>query len=319
VNKVVTSNTDYDTFRQQVEGLLNPVPHNNIGGDFATNCAPNDNLYFLHQSYVDYMWVQWQAKNGQAFNGNGASASAQCQGLPYTVNQVLDHTSLCYEYAPLTNENLASDQLPSYTVAKPVPGVQVVSIPANNTVRCSSQDRQNLNVLRYADETPASWCQASGIDVNYVRGLENTYRGVHDQLNNIKGYTSPCGLWTRSSLSQPLTTSTQSFYCDVPSFGRMQIATSTGGASTQAVTGPNPAQLISNVHGAASLTSGDVSLPADSYRAQVQSIVGPSAFPGAGTMESITGMENFNAGSSVKASVVVTLASAMVMMVVMGV
>ena len=306
VNRVITSTSDYDTFRTTVESMLHPTPHNNIGGDMSQMHSPNDVIFFLHHGYIDFMWSQWQRRNGLSYAGD---RSTQLRGLPYTVDQVMDHTKLCYSYDDLSDQDLAVDTLPPSLVQRPSGDnrpeyVTVIPIPTDENTRYSARDRSLLNILRYPDQIPDAWFQMNSIDIGRARGYEDDYRNIHRRLNEIKGYISPCCLWKRASLCQGYVGKTKQFCCDVPGFGRMQIGYHNN----------DPRQCLSDVQARATYTNGDVQLPPDSYRAQVQSIVGASAFDGAGSMKPVVNMDMFGGSSQLESKAVmkgVTLAAAL--------
>jgi hypothetical protein len=290
VNRVVTSSADYDTFRSRLENVLHPHPHNNIGGDFATMASPNDVLFFLHHGYIDYIWSRWQQRNGFDFNGAGANRMEPLRSLTgYTVDSVMDHRKLCYDYADLAEADLAEDKLPPPAVPRPSDGqhpdkVNVVEIPADENARWSSRDRTNLNALRFPNQISDAWCTMNHADVTVVRKYEDEYRNVYRQLNSIKGYLSPCCLWKRNSLCRPLVGKVQKFCVDVHGYGRMEIGYDE----------PDPRQCLANVCQRAEYTNADVELPPESYRAEVQKLVGASAFDGAGSMKPITDMDSLS-------------------------
>jgi len=299
VNLVVTSSPDYDTFRIKVEGVLHPPVHNNMGGDMEQMYSTNDPIFWAHHGYVDYMWTEWQKQHGDDFGGagpDGATVSPQDQfpNLPYKVSDVLNCADLCYSYDDLQSSQLGDSQVPPPDVtappsnAKPA-NTQVIPIPDNDDERFSATDRTNLNVLRYPDPTSDAWLQMNKLDVPTIRSHEADCRNAITKLNGILGYVSPCALYHRPSLCAMIvqTSKAASTFCvDVQGYGRIQIGYTTA---------TNPYQVYSDVKKKAQYCSSNIELPPTAYMSQVESVVGKSAFDGAGTVPTqITNMDQIS-------------------------
>jgi len=69
-----------DTFRNRVEGWLDPAPtggrplpqlHNRVhvwvGGDMAPGSSPNDPVFYLNHCNVDRIWEAWMARHGRSY------------------------------------------------------------------------------------------------------------------------------------------------------------------------------------------------------------------------------------------------------------
>jgi hypothetical protein len=289
INKIVVTSGDYDTFRTRVETVVHPTPHVNIGGDLSEMHSPNDPLFWSHHAYMDYIWVQYQKRKGSGFGGpsdQGGSASKAdgLQHLPsaYKVQDVLDHRTLCYDYADLLDSDIEDRPLPPSTVEKPEGDkkpdrVTVDKIPDGDD-RYSSKDRSYLNGIRYPDEADEEWCRRNKYDVQKVRQYEQEYKKVYKDLNQIQGYVSPCSLYKRPALCAPLIKKKQKLYCDVPDYGRVNVDYSTD---------VDPYQAFSNVKQRVEYCTPNVELPADKYRSQVENLTGANAFSGAGSLKSI--------------------------------
>jgi len=261
-------------------------------------------LFWSHHAFIDMVWTKWQKRNGYDYSGPGANRNAATPGMAYTVDQVMDHRKLCYEYADLADADLAGDQLPPPQVQRPSAGarpdmVEVASIPTDENARWGARDRSNLNGLRFPEQIPDSWLSMNKIDVRTCRGYEDEYRTVYRQLNSIKGYLSPCCLWKRASLCRGLVGKIKKFCVDVDGVGRMEIS----------YQDTDPAQCLSNVRCRAEYTSPDVELPPEAYRSEIQKLVGASAFDGAG-MKLVTDMDHLAGASKAAAGVLGAAAAA---------
>jgi tyrosinase len=78
------------------------------GGDLSDMASPNDPLFFLHHSMVDYVWMQRQQYTGHngAFGGRHrgrrATASDELRPFRVTVEETFDYQRLCYDYQPFS-------------------------------------------------------------------------------------------------------------------------------------------------------------------------------------------------------------------------
>ncbi|RKP25486.1 hypothetical protein SYNPS1DRAFT_3983, partial [Syncephalis pseudoplumigaleata] len=95
---------DYNQFRLRLEGPHGNV-HNGINGEFAAMRSPDDPIFWLHHSFVDKLWADWQAlksSNFRSYNGkndDGKTAKVTDKlAYGYTVEDVLDTRNLCYTY-----------------------------------------------------------------------------------------------------------------------------------------------------------------------------------------------------------------------------
>jgi hypothetical protein len=106
IKSAVFTATTYDQFRISLEGPHGNV-HNGINGQFASMRSPDDPIFWLHHSFVDKLWSDWQNLRPANFrsyggrNGDGSTArSTDNLDYGYTVNDVFDTRNLCYTYAP---------------------------------------------------------------------------------------------------------------------------------------------------------------------------------------------------------------------------
>ncbi|KXN73522.1 Di-copper centre-containing protein [Conidiobolus coronatus NRRL 28638] len=108
VQSIIDSKEEYYNFRSSIEGNPHGLPHSYIGSggtDFGTLHSPADPIFYLHHTFIDNMWYQWQSKKESRFNeyndryGN-LSKNDKLVGLEGTVGDVLDSRkgSLCYKY-----------------------------------------------------------------------------------------------------------------------------------------------------------------------------------------------------------------------------
>ncbi|KAI9227956.1 MAG: hypothetical protein DHS80DRAFT_16287, partial [Piptocephalis tieghemiana] len=112
INRIITQSTSYDNFRQMFESVPHAGPHLGIGGDMKLMESPNDPIFWLHHSYVDKVYWQWQKSrpelantyNGPTFSGSlkragrPATLDDSLSPFPYKVRDALSAEALCYTY-----------------------------------------------------------------------------------------------------------------------------------------------------------------------------------------------------------------------------
>lgn len=289
MNRIVTKHSTYSTFSKACETLAHPTPHVNIGGDMKEMHSPNDPIFWGHHAYIDYTWSQWQ-KMRSFSEVSGVSKSDKHLGLSTTVAQVLDHRTLCYDYVEMSDTDLGDQPLPPPTVAKPEKSgqkpdrVKVVTLPSEEE-RYSSSDRSNLNIVRYPDYADEEWLTRNKYDVNEVRGYEKEQRALYKEVNEIKGYVSPCALWKRPALCSVLIKQQKQLYVDVKDYGRIVVE-----YDSQV----DVYQAYSNVKQRVNYCTPDVEYPEEQYRKSVEKLVGNAAFKGAGTLKTVTSEDDLS-------------------------
>jgi len=77
VMEVIDWSAQYSQFRPMIEGTPHALPHVCIGGDegtyMATYYSPDDPIFYLHHTFVDFIWAVWQDCNnydGQTYESN---------------------------------------------------------------------------------------------------------------------------------------------------------------------------------------------------------------------------------------------------------
>ncbi|RKP36616.1 hypothetical protein BJ085DRAFT_1275, partial [Dimargaris cristalligena] len=61
----------YDQFRSSLEIGPHATVHRNLGGDMNTLSAPNDPIFWLHHSFIDKLWSEWQTLPGRFYLYDG--------------------------------------------------------------------------------------------------------------------------------------------------------------------------------------------------------------------------------------------------------
>ncbi|RKP13544.1 hypothetical protein BJ684DRAFT_19977 [Piptocephalis cylindrospora] len=129
IRKVIASSPTYDAFRIALEYAPHGVVHNNIGGDFSSMHSPADPVFFLHHTFVDKIWADWQRLHpnvantygGENKNGKAASPSDPLPGLSAKVGNTYSTRDLCYEYKEFraSASPLPTSSLPAASAAGP--------------------------------------------------------------------------------------------------------------------------------------------------------------------------------------------------------
>jgi hypothetical protein len=98
----VLGETSYDAFWPRLEGEIHDGPHPWVGGEMATASSPRDPVFFLHHTFIDMLWAQWQLRNPAApFVPSPGAPDVGDHMHPWstTVGDVLDHRSInVYSY-----------------------------------------------------------------------------------------------------------------------------------------------------------------------------------------------------------------------------
>ncbi|PVU85062.1 hypothetical protein BB560_007169 [Smittium megazygosporum] len=104
----LTKAKKYSDLQNSVENKIHASVHNNVGGDMATMASPSDSLFFLHHSFMDYLWSKWQQSSsgnlmsfdGTDIDGNIVSVSNQLSAynIPVSDVMVLGYGKMCYSY-----------------------------------------------------------------------------------------------------------------------------------------------------------------------------------------------------------------------------
>ena len=104
---ISTNSKTYDNFRQGIEYFALGYVHNGIGGDMATEYAPNDPIYWLHMAFVDKLWDSWQRASlshlnsfsGKLADGSTATTASLLPSYNVSVSSVMDTAKLGYSYS----------------------------------------------------------------------------------------------------------------------------------------------------------------------------------------------------------------------------
>jgi len=103
VMDVISGTDKYKNFRSNIEGTPHAYPHICIGGDayghMATYSSPDDPIFYLHHTYVDYVWALWQDCN----NYDGAEVESDS-------NLYNDNVDYKLQYRPFTNDEVRVSQ-----------------------------------------------------------------------------------------------------------------------------------------------------------------------------------------------------------------
>ncbi|KAJ1970126.1 hypothetical protein IWQ62_000166 [Dispira parvispora] len=105
---------NYTEWWDTLERSPHAIVHGFMGGDMLDMGSPNDPVFWLHHTFLDKLWSEWQDKNSvtdRAYSGNNidgtpALLTDEIPGYPgTTVADVFDTTSrlLCYEYSDSSN------------------------------------------------------------------------------------------------------------------------------------------------------------------------------------------------------------------------
>ncbi|KAI9598680.1 hypothetical protein BDF19DRAFT_382349, partial [Syncephalis fuscata] len=57
---LVANSKNWDEFRRELEGAAHGRTHNGLGGTMSTMFSPNDPVFYMHHTYLDKIWYDWQ-------------------------------------------------------------------------------------------------------------------------------------------------------------------------------------------------------------------------------------------------------------------
>ena len=93
----VLDETTYDVFWDRLEDEVHNGPHGWVGGEMSSASSPHDPVFFLHHTYIDMLWAQWQQRNPAApFIASPGAPDVGDHMHPWstTVGDVLDHRTI---------------------------------------------------------------------------------------------------------------------------------------------------------------------------------------------------------------------------------
>jgi len=96
-------------FRRRPDGSRLPAEnhnrvHNWVGGAMSEGASPNDPVFWLHHSFIDLLWAEWQRRHGAVYLPASGARLGQNLRDPLwmlggaTAAMVLDHHALGYRY-----------------------------------------------------------------------------------------------------------------------------------------------------------------------------------------------------------------------------
>lgn len=165
VRTVIEQVSNYDRFRSLIETLPHAIVHTTLGGDMASMSSPNDPIFWIHHSMVDYVWWMWQRLHHQGnhySNNYDGDVKEILEPFGITIEDVLDTERLCYSYQPFTRN----------------PELEPRHI--ENTIKDKSTRPHTKAILPVLHWSPSDcWLRMNGVD----RGaFENTRRYFEDLL-----------------------------------------------------------------------------------------------------------------------------------------
>ncbi|RKP05548.1 hypothetical protein THASP1DRAFT_32611 [Thamnocephalis sphaerospora] len=213
----------------QYQKYFEMLPHNAIhmsmGGDMQSMYSPNDPFFWLHHSFVDKVWHDWQSVDpsrmysygGTNSDGTPADLSDPLKPLPYIVHDVMDIKHLCYEYEPFpighffdptvkkdtidsaSNDTRSNEDTVEVVSAAKAGKLEKGGLTAVNISTSMWEDAHYVELLDLspAYTIPSDWIQQMGFDENDVRAREAQTDHFRRQVNSLPGYVSPAALIMR--------------------------------------------------------------------------------------------------------------------------
>jgi len=110
---IIGDSSDYGIFSGELHNDPHAYPHICVGGNMGTFYSPDDPIFYLHHTFIDYIWALWQdchdyegvLASTSAFNGelSGTMYYTPYTSDTYTPADVLDiaASDIIYEKGPL--------------------------------------------------------------------------------------------------------------------------------------------------------------------------------------------------------------------------
>jgi len=161
IASLLSHGTDYESFREGMEGGPHASVHNQLGGscgDVATMASPFDPVFFLHHAMVDKLWWKWQVSCNEFQNDYGAGLNDPMSPFAAPVSQAMSTTSgrLCYSYSLTAGDVAFTLQCPSGQ--KPIGGGSVTSTTSRATGTATSSTTAPTPTL--IDRSQNRWLQS---------------------------------------------------------------------------------------------------------------------------------------------------------------
>ena len=120
----------YDEFRRVIENAPHGIVHTSIGGrngDMTHMRSPNDPIFWLHHSFIDKIYHDYQILAGDALkydgeNPDGKKVSTKDILAPFkwTVGDASKVDYFCYQYQPFSKQKGPADLIAKLADALPV-------------------------------------------------------------------------------------------------------------------------------------------------------------------------------------------------------
>ncbi|KAI8055755.1 hypothetical protein BDF22DRAFT_671964 [Syncephalis plumigaleata] len=222
---LLTSSTPYDTFRQRLEGAPHGQVHVSIGFDMSTMYSPNDPVFFLHHTFIDKLWADWQALSptnqndygGRDSDGTAATLDDILTPFNYRVRDVINTRSLCYVYDPIrttttpttlipTSSGSVSNSLLSATTdsADSETNSTVTTLASTSDITPPPEDRTELVALRSSKPVPEAWLRSNNQDVRKTRETEAQLLKTTQEFNANSEQVSSAALINREDVVDKL-------------------------------------------------------------------------------------------------------------------
>lgn len=188
IDRLITDDKmSWGRFAEMFETSPHGIVHTQVGGpggDLSDMASPNDPLFWIHHSMVDYVWMERQIITGKqtAFGGmhRGRKATSKDILKPFkiTVEDTFNYESLCYTYQPYSG----------WAQAAPA----ALSAGANVVDPADDHD--------LPDPLPDSWIEMHGWSREKVQEIEAALRELEEKPL-VKGESNAKNVYNAASAS----------------------------------------------------------------------------------------------------------------------
>jgi hypothetical protein len=167
---MTSSTSKYDTFRRLLEATPHAIVHVAIGGvdgDLTSMQSPNDPIFWLHHSFIDKIWYDWQVLSNTPTAYDGRHLGVKVSSFDYlppwnhTVEDTFNISALCYTYQAFSKRTSPEG------LESPVPVGQ-----------------ERGKEFKLPQRIPESWVKMNGMSVQEFRQAEVEMRQIMIEVNN---------------------------------------------------------------------------------------------------------------------------------------
>lgn len=200
MQKLVQKYNKFVQFSDLIEGAPHGLVHFTIGGkkgDFSGMMSPNDPFFWLHHTYLDKLWNDWQRHSPERFRqyngkhrGRQVDASDRMSPWNLPIYETFNILDLCYEYLPFSKQKFQTGKSSNEILQQTDP------IDSAKNLQLKQTDKTVLNMLvdgdlvesieefnnaKQASPIPDEWIKHHGLDLEKFRKNEKIINDLENE------------------------------------------------------------------------------------------------------------------------------------------